>query len=31
MKKLLNKWLKSESYNEFCLNMAKMYNYRIEK
>ena len=28
MKKLLKKWLKSEAYNEYCLNMARMYNYR---
>jgi hypothetical protein len=28
MKKLINKWLKSEAYTEYCLNMARMYNYR---
>ena len=28
MKKLLNKWMKSEAYREYCLNMARMYNYR---
>ena len=28
MKKLLKKWLKSEAYNEYCLNMARMYNFR---
>ena len=28
MKKLLKKWLKSEAYNEYCINMARMYNYR---
>ena len=28
MKRLLNKWLKSEAYTEYCLNMARMYNYR---
>jgi hypothetical protein len=29
MKKLIKKWLESEAYKEFCLNMARMYNYRI--
>ena len=28
MKKLLKKWL-SEAYNEYCINMARMYNYRV--
>lgn len=28
IKKLLKKWTKSEAYNEYCLNMARMYNYR---
>jgi hypothetical protein len=28
MKKLLKKWLKSEAYTEYCINMARMYNYR---
>ena len=28
MKKLLNKWMNSEAYREYCLNMARMYNYR---
>ena len=28
MKKLINKWLNSEVYHEYCLNMARMYNYR---
>ena len=27
MKKLINKWMKSEAYTEYCLNMARMYNY----
>jgi hypothetical protein len=27
MKKLVNKWLKSEAYTEYCLNVARMYNY----
>jgi hypothetical protein len=27
-KKLISKWLKSEAYTEYCLNMARMYNYR---
>ena len=30
MKKLIKKWLKSEAYTEYCLNMARMYNFRIE-
>ena len=29
MKKLLKKWLKSEAYKEYCINMARMYNYRV--
>ena len=28
MKRLINKWLKSEAYSEYCLNMARMYNFR---
>ena len=28
MKKLIKKWLKSEAYAEYCLNMARMYNFR---
>jgi hypothetical protein len=28
MKKLLEKWLKSEAYTEYCINVARMYNYR---
>ena len=28
MKKLLNKWLNSQSYQEYCRNMAIMYNFR---
>ena len=28
IKKLLKKWLMSESYNEYCLNIARLYNYR---
>ena len=28
MKKLINKWLKSEAYTEYCNNMARLYNYR---
>ena len=28
MKKLINKWFKSEAYTEYCLNVARMYNYR---
>lgn len=31
MKKLLRKWLKSEAYNEYCKNMARMYNYNQAK
>ena len=27
MKKLINKWLKSEAYTEYCLNIARLYNY----
>ena len=27
IKKLLNKWFMSESYNEYCLNIARLYNY----
>lgn len=26
MKKLIKKWLRSESYTEYCRNMALMYN-----
>jgi len=28
MKKLIKKWIMSEAYTEYCLNMARMYNYR---
>jgi hypothetical protein len=28
MKRLINKWLRSEAYTEYCLNMARMYNFR---
>ena len=28
MKKLIKKWVKSKAYNEYCINMARMYNYR---
>ncbi len=28
MKKLINKWLKSEAYTEYCNNIARLYNYR---
>ena len=28
MKKLISKWLRSEAYTEYCLNIARMYNYR---
>jgi len=28
MKKLMKKWMNSEAYREYCLNMARMYNYR---
>ncbi|SEA84123.1 hypothetical protein SAMN04487851_11617 [Prevotella sp. tc2-28] len=28
MKRLINKWLRSEAYSEYCLNMARMYNFR---
>jgi len=27
MKKLINKWKNSNAYNEYCKNMARMYNY----
>ena len=27
MKRLINRWLHSDAYQEFCLNMARMYNY----
>ena len=27
MKKLINKLKKSNTYNEYCMNMARMYNY----
>ena len=29
MKKLLKKWMMSEGYKEYCLNMARMYNYHL--
>ena len=28
MKKMFKKWLNSDAYREYCLNMARMYNYR---
>jgi hypothetical protein len=28
MKKLINRWLKSQAYTEYCINMARMYNFR---
>ena len=30
MKKLINKWRNSNAYYEFCLNMARMYNYQVK-
>lgn len=30
MKKLMKKWLNSNAYYEFCLNMARMYNYQVK-
>ena len=30
MKKLMKKWRKSDAYYEFCLNMARMYNYQVK-
>ena len=27
MKKLFEKWLKSEAYKEYCINLARLYNY----
>ena len=30
MKKLMKKWRNSNAYYEFCLNMAKMYNYQVK-
>jgi hypothetical protein len=29
MKKLINKWLKSEYYKEYCINVARMYNFHV--
>jgi len=29
IKKLFEKWRKSEAYNEYCLNVARLYNYHI--
>ena len=29
IKKLLEKWMKSEAYIEYCLNIARLYNYHI--
>jgi hypothetical protein len=31
MKKLINKWKNSNTYNEYCKNMAHMYNYGLVK
>ena len=30
MKKLINKWRNSAAYYEYCLNMARMYNYQVK-
>ncbi len=30
MKKLMKKWHNSHAYYEFCLNMARMYNYQVK-
>ena len=30
MKKLINKWRNSNAYYEYCLNMARMYNYQAK-
>ena len=30
MKKLINKWKNSNSYNEYCKNVARMYNYNVK-
>ena len=27
IKELFEKWMKSEAYNEYCLNIARLYNY----
>jgi hypothetical protein len=27
-KKWINKWMMSEAYKEYCLNIARLYNYR---
>ena len=29
MKKLVNRWLKSEYYKELCLTVAKMYHFHV--
>ena len=30
MKKLMKKWRNSNAYYEFCMNMARMYNYQVK-
>ena len=30
MKKLMRKWRNSNAYYEYCLNMARMYNYQVK-
>ena len=30
MKKLMRKWHNSNAYYEYCLNMARMYNYQVK-
>ena len=30
MKKLMKKWHHSKAYYEFCVNMARMYNYQVK-
>ena len=27
IKKWINKWMMSKAYNEYCLNIARLYNY----
>ena len=30
MKKLVKKWHNSKAYYEYCMNMARMYNYQVK-
>ena len=30
MKKMLKKWLNSQAYQDYCMNMIRMYSYNVQ-